>query len=350
MASDFYGTYACLFIGFSKDLSKYIVDSALKKSTKQTPILGITFIDSDQVSQALNDPRNEALDNFVSTTYKDFMETNHNLLEGQDSVREEKIYLEEALGTLDEKRRISTGTSQTTVNDAISSLNGEYKQLNNIDNAYEYNDKQLETIGDFSSVISTMRDDREEFNERKLQELHDAVTKVLHDSGVQDLPSGEVDNLLRPDAYIEVYNRFIDTGASKELPPDEIERIFHLSNPTIETYYQMKAFLAIRSVYLASGNEKVKFLDRLKTFFAKTKDEGEKLVEKHAPNTTAITEKIKPIADNINSNNTTVESLAKKREQILTTVGDVVPDIEQRIQSRISEAERVEPPKKIQPS
>lgn len=348
MASGFYGTYACLFIGFSKDLSQYVVDSALKKSTKQTSVLGITYLDGDQVSQALNDPRNKDLKTFVGTAYKDFIETNHLLLQGQESVRDKKTYLEEALGALDEKRRISSGTAQTTVNDAISSLNTEYKQLNNIDNAYEYNDKQLDTIGDFSSVISTMRDDRDQYNEQKLQELYEAITKVLRDSGIQDLPSGEVDNLLRPDAYVEVYNRFMDTGANKELPADEIERILHLNNPTFETYYKLKAYLAIRSVYFARENMG-QIMRRLDTVLAKTKEEGEKLAQKQEPNINAIAEKIKPITDNINSNNTTVDNLAKKREDVLKNVGDVVRDIEQRFQTRISEAERVEP-KKIQPT
>lgn len=330
-------TYARLFIGFSSDLASYIVGSARVKSTDPTAILPITILSEDQVSQSLSDPLNESFRTLLGTSYADNLKTNRALIKGQETLLEQRVFLEEALRALDEKKRTAPLSAKSSIDTAITALNNQYKQLNNIKNAFDHNEKQLSELNaDFSQITTDLKENRSRYKQG-LAQLNDQLAKLLRENGLPDLPSGEVENLLRQDSWQELLDRFYDTGASKELPPAELERILNLKHPSYETYFKLKAYLAIRSVHPSRENMG-KYLKQLDPYFTQANEQAKTLNETEQQQIKTIAEeKIQPVLKTIESNQATLELLHDNREQILTqvTTAKDLATIEENIQARI---------------
>lgn len=341
----FFGTYARLFLGFSPAISALVTEFASKKTTEQTPILPITILRENQVQEAYADPRSEPLRKLVSAAYVAERAADIHLISGQEDVSKQKIYIEEALETMKEKRRVAEITDKAKIDSTVNTLNHHYKNLNNMDNAANYNDRQINNLEeDFKAATQNIKDDFDNFNTQALKDLHEAVEKVIHDSGLHALPSGEVDNLLRPDSYQEVINRFNDTGANRELTAKEIEKMLSLQAPTFETYYKLKAFLAIRAVYPSRENVG-EMLRRFDNVLAKIKQDAQKYTEQREPEIANLSDKIKPIAKNIESNDAGINTIA---ESSLKTVNEIANNndlvtLEERIQARVSDISTPEP-------
>lgn len=342
----FFGTYARLFLGFSPAISALVTEFASKKNTEQTPILPITILRENQVKEAYADPRSEPLRKLVTEVYVPERAADIELVSGQAGVSKQKIYIEEALVTMKDKRRVAAAmTEKTPIDTAVNTLNHQYKDLNNIDNAAKYNERQIHLLeDDFQVTTQNIKSDFNNFNHQALKDLHEAVEKVIHDSGLPALPSGEVDNLLRPDSYQEVINRFNDTGASRELSAKEIEKIIGLQTPDFETYYKLKAYLAIRSVYPSRENIG-QMMRRFDGVLAKINQNGQKYSEQRTSEISNLSNKIKPIADNIVSNDAGINTIAQSS---IKTVNDIantndLVSIKERIQARVSETGRPEP-------
>lgn len=331
-------TYERLILGFSPDISRRILDTARKKSTRKKTVLGITALDQDEVNQAISDPQNASLKNLINTAYVTHVRADRAMISGLESVEEQRLYTEEALTALDTKKRTSPSTAQQAT-ETTNALNQQYKQLNNIQNAFDLNGRQLnDAKNDFNSITSDLKDDWDSYKQIVLQNLLQELNGVLKESNLPDLPSGEVDNLLRMDTWQELLDRFYDTGANRELPEQELERILNLKTPSFDTYFKLKAYLAIRSVHPSRENMG-KYLKRLDKVFDRAVSEGEALTQRQNENNANLNQKIEPILNNAKSNEATLSLIEKNRNELLTNVASTheLEEITKRTQARIAE-------------
>jgi hypothetical protein len=268
------------------------------------------------------------------------METAKSLNTSADELDRQLIFFDEAFKSLEEERRVATDQSKIEIESAISSFENQYKTMINIKKSLDTTHQQLDSLeGDFSHLAEEHDLQWIDYRTQALSQLHTDLAKLLQSSGLPDLPQGEVDNLLRQDNFHELLARFSDLGASKELTPTEREKILGLNDPSYETYFKLKSYLAIRSVH-PSREDMGKYLKKLDSFFDQSHQEGQALTERQEVEIKALDQnKVQPILTGTKTNLITLSKLETEREAALALVASSVDiaAINQNVRVRISE-------------
>ncbi len=333
----FLSTYARLFIGFNETFSSQITHYARQTRSKQTAILPITILSSEQVNQSLSHPQNQSLKDFIGTAYADSIRADRMIIKGQESLNEQKIFIEEALENLETKKKFASPATKASIESTKKTLNDQYKLLTNIKNAQEHGYSQLKGLGQEFKDLSTKQDaEWSTYRDSMLKKLENTLETVLETVGLPSLPQGEIDNLLRQDLQ-DVLDRFEDLGASKDLPQEELSKLLGIKKPDLDTYFKMKAYLAIRSVYPSRENIS-QHMKKLDHFFNEAKDEGRKILHQHESEIKALDSKVQPIVKVAESNNRTLDQLKFGREQLVMSVASLadLEAIREKTQQRIT--------------
>lgn len=337
-------TYARLFIGFSESFSSLITEYSRQSQSKQTKILPITILSASQVSQALAHPQNQTLTDMIAITHSDNIKIDRKIIQGQESLDSQRIFIEETLNALESKKRVASPATKANIENTMNSLNQQYKLLNNIQNALDHGRKQMSSIkNDIDDLVQRQDGEWSAYRENFLRLLKQEIEKVTKEAGLPPIPQGEIDNLMRQDLQ-EVLDRFTDLGASKDLPAAELEKILGINNPDFDTYFKMKAYLALRSILPSRENigELMKKLDQV---FIQAKDEANSIYERQAAEIrTHDNDKLQPILKVAESNYETLTRLEIDREDLLKVVASLqdIESIREKTQQRIAEVRPTE--------
>lgn len=333
-------SYARLFIGFIPVFSDEVVKTSRQKSTKQTPILPITFLSEDQVAQSLADPHNQSFKTLLGTAYVESIKADRAIILTITQIGQQKTFIEAALVTLGNKKKRAPQSVREGIESAEAILNNQYKLLNNISNAADHQRKKIMELQDeFQGVAQANSQEWVGFRDTYLNKIYTEINEVLAREGLPALTKGETDNLKRPDAWQEVIDRFNDTGSRKELSAADKDRVLGLTKPTYDTPFRIRAYIAIRSV-LPSHEGVLPYMRRLEKTFKAAQEEGANLTERQEIKIKVITEdKAQPITKIVSSNVHTLEALPKEREDILrkTVTTQEAAAIQEKIQTQLAE-------------
>lgn len=315
-----FSTTARLLIGLNPDLCQRIIRSARQNPNKKTNILNITILSSDQMNQSLADPQNNSFKSWIKLVYVNNLQVVNSIIASQEKVEEQRIFIQEALNTLHNKLKSAPPPQKVEIKSAMTSLQQKYKLLNNIDNAYVHSSKQLTALETESNAVIAKHDEQwAAYRSKHLDELKVSLDKILEEAGLPPLPQGEIDNLLRQDSWQEVLDRFNDVGASKDLPEAELEKLIQLKKPSFNTYFRLKAYMAIRSVY--PSREKISnYFNKLNDKFNEENHDGDELTAKQEGEVSTLRDKVIPISQLTDSNRKTVNEILLDSENILKNV------------------------------
>ncbi len=338
-------TYARLFIGLSPTISGLVIDSARKNPNRATNVLKITMLSPDQIDQSLKDPRNKSLKTLIQSVYANNIKAGRTIIKSQDTLGEQRVFIEQALNTLSSKSKKSTPAQKKEIQNATNNLNQRYKLLNNIDNASTHTDQQLTNIQSEADTLS-VNNNKEwvNYSTKHLEEIKGGIEKVLSNARLPSLLEiGEVTNFLRQDSWQEVLDRFNDSGASKDLEQAGMEKLLGLKKPSYDTYFKLKAYMALRAV--DPSREKIgQCFSQLKSYFEQANQEASDLTAKQEAQIHSLDKEVQPILKLTESNNETLN--ANNFEHMLGGVisKSALESIKENTRAQISEVPPVEKP------
>lgn len=327
MASQFKSTYARLFVGFSPDISQLMVKYARKTGRDTAAVLPITILSSNQVTQSSADPHNASLVSLISA-FKETIRADHQFLEGSDDAIKQKATVKYILDDLAQKRPKATPAAQSNIDNITHSIEEQWRLIQNIENAMTHHAKQVNEVkAKFKSVAEKNDKIWTQFKEAKLVQLQHVVDKVIDDARLQSLPPGEIENLIRLDSWQDMLDRYYDLGANRDPEAAAIEKLIGLKSPTIDSYYKLKAYLAIRSVNPSHENMP-QYLKKLGPFFDATKHEADEMTTQQIAEIKNMEENLQPAIKITQKNNETLSRLDKDREVLMQGIASI-DEIEQ---------------------
>jgi hypothetical protein len=331
-------TYARLFLGFSAAISDNIVKFAKKAKAYVANILPITLLTEDQVDQALSDPHNKFLNTSIKDYYVDHRKAEHLAINIQSDLNSQKVFIEETLKTLEEKSQDVTPTVKSNIDVTTELLLNQYKVLNSIQVELNDNETTLKQLQEQSDPMIQKHEQEWVIYRQQMLDglLNELKTQFAGDEDFR-LVQGEIDNLQRQDSLQELYDRVTELAA--DLPPGELEKIIDLKNPSNQTYFKLKAFLAIRSALTTTTNIN-RAMKKLNSFFNTTENEGKKLFDKqNASIQSLVKTTLKSITQTMKTNENTLKSLYENRQTILKPVASIedLEKIRDKTDKRIAE-------------
>jgi hypothetical protein len=335
MAQLNYSTYAQIILGLS-GIASLVLKHSRQSTAKQISILPITLLTDLQVAQALSHPQNDSLKNLIATAYRDTVEATHNINNSTDSLETQRIFIEETLKTLQAKLGPDISpASKASIESTKDVLNQQLRVIQSIANNSTINSNELNQIKqDIDQVAAVHDTEWTAYREKQLEQLKDRLEKILSAAGLRLLP-GEIDNLLRQDMQ-EVLDRYVDLGVSKDLPAGKLDKLLGLNNPDFDTFYKMKAYMAIRSAN-PTPDQAISLLKELDSFFASTKTEANELNQKQLAENSRLHQQAKPIVKSAKSSFSELKKLEQERSLLLTRVATIhdLESIRERIEQRV---------------
>jgi hypothetical protein len=330
-------TYARLFLGFSVPISNNIVKFA-KAYVEKLNILPITLLTEEQVDQALSDPHNEFLKTSIKDYYVDDRKAEHLAIRIQNDSNSQKVFIEETLKALEEKSQNVTPAVKSNIDITRELLLNQYKVLNSIQTELNDNETKLKQFKEqFDPMIQKHEQEWVVYRQQMLDGLlNELKTKFSGDEDFR-LVQGEIDNMQRQDSLQELYDRVTELAA--DLPPGELEKIIDLKNPSNQTYFKLKAFLALRSALTTTTNIN-RAMKKLNSFFSTTENEGMKLFDKQKSSIQSLVKtELKSMIQTMETNENTLQSLYENRQKILRPVASIedLEKIRDKTDKRIAE-------------
>jgi hypothetical protein len=334
-------TYARIYIGLLPTLVKKIKQYSRQLATATTQaVLPITILPESPIQQALSHPQSGGLKTFMQTAYSDNIRVDNYISDSQASLEEQQIFIESTLYTL-QSAKTNPNTSpafQAKINDTMDSLNKQLIVLKSVGSEISASQqKSTEAKKWFGELIEKHDTEWTEFRDKHLKELHKAIDGILEDTGYHKLdpiPGGEVDNLMRQDLQ-ETLDFYTDRAA-KDLTPTEMEKMLGLKNPDVDTFFKIKAYLALRSVN-PPLEERAGLMKKLETLFNQAKTEGQQLLDKQQKEVINLdNQNVKPILHTIESSHRQLKALETDRKAFLAPVtsAKLREEIEERIQQQ----------------
>jgi hypothetical protein len=341
-------TYARLFIGFSMSMSRIIKKYSRQSQTKQLKLSPITMISNEQVDESILHPHNKAVKEVIGSSYSSSIKIDRLMIKYQDHLDGQRIFIEEILKLLREKNKqlLDWGSDTQHIQDARKNLNRQFKLLDqvqgDIDDAYQQLSDVRQSI---AKVVERGDNAWVEYRTELLDKLREQIVNLLARAKLH-IPQGEIDNLLRQDLQ-DVEDRFIDLGANKDFPPEELEQILGLEHPDFDTYFKKKAYLAIRSVAVGNKEQIRGVMKELNPFFEEARKAGNRLYNEQGAQVQAIDEqKVRPILQLISSGQTLLAAIESDCNALLESVTsrDDIQSIYNRTFERISKVKPREVP------
>lgn len=325
-------TYARLFIAFSKSLRKIV-----EEYSDQPPKLISPELPPILSEQEVNDAKSHPHNRFLQSLFKaqaSCVEVDHLMIENKIELEKQRIFIEEALDMLAQKKVKTDPKNQGNLADITTTLETQYKTLNTIDSELKEKAQQLVSVDDQLSKLGPEQNKEwVTYRDQTLEEL----TEAFHSTGIS-LNEMEIGDLKKQDTFAAIRKRFKDLDIPLPLPDIKGGHLPY------STYFELKAYLAIQSALSRnllphSHADILTYMSKLKDVFKKSNDVGTQLFTQENKTTESLIQSnITPALASLNTRHEQMKTLNYERVELLKAVTpEDLKVISEKTDKRVSE-------------